>query len=175
MSIDVTGRRSWPAAVEGSDARSRRPLSNPASACRFGCMVARPWPPLSGRPPAMARSPCRRLHLSDAVAISRYIGEAAGALLRVDILVNNASRFGPSDDETGWAASILVDRLATVRASRAALPFLVKSDGARSSTYVVRLSHGSPLEGIGCRYQSSWIPWPESTGFVGTNKSSPQT
>src|SRR6202040_1484824 len=65
--------------------------------------------------------------LSDAVAIPRYIGEAADALGGIDILVNNASGFGTSDDEAGWAASISVDLLATVRATRAALAYLEKS------------------------------------------------
>jgi len=65
--------------------------------------------------------------LSDAAAIPRYIAEAADALGGVDILVNNASGFG-TDDEAGWAASISVDLLATVRATRAALPFIEKSD-----------------------------------------------
>src|SRR5580693_9060190 len=46
----------------------------------------------------------------------------------VDILVNNASGFGTSDDEAGWAASISVDLLAPVRATRAALPHLEKSE-----------------------------------------------
>jgi 3-oxoacyl-[acyl-carrier protein] reductase len=66
--------------------------------------------------------------LSDAAAIPRYIEEAAAALGGIDILINNASGFGGSDDEAGWAASISVDLLATVRATRAALPFLEKSD-----------------------------------------------
>src|SRR6201982_231267 len=66
--------------------------------------------------------------LSDEAAIPRYIEEAAAALGGIDILVNNASGFGTSDDEPGWATSISVDLLATVRASRAALPFLEKSD-----------------------------------------------
>ena len=66
--------------------------------------------------------------LSDAAAVPRYIEEAAGALGGIDILVNNASGFGTSDDEAGWAVSISVDLLSTVRASRAALPFLEKSD-----------------------------------------------
>ena len=68
--------------------------------------------------------------LSDAGAIPRYIAEAADALGGIDILVNNASGFGTSDDEAGWAASISVDLLATVRATRAALPFLEKSESA---------------------------------------------
>jgi 3-oxoacyl-[acyl-carrier protein] reductase len=66
--------------------------------------------------------------LSDAAAIPRYIEEAAVTLGGIDILINNASAFGGSDDEAGWAASISVDLLATVRATRAALPFLEKSD-----------------------------------------------
>jgi len=66
--------------------------------------------------------------LSDEAAIPRYIEEAAGALGGIDILVNNASGFGTTDDEAGWAASIAVDLLATVRATRASWPFLVKSE-----------------------------------------------
>ena len=66
--------------------------------------------------------------LSDAAAIPRYIAEAGDALGGIDVLVNNASGFGTSDDEAGWAASISVDLLATVRATRAALPFLEKSE-----------------------------------------------
>jgi 3-oxoacyl-[acyl-carrier protein] reductase len=66
--------------------------------------------------------------LSDAAAIPLYIEEAAAVLGGIDILINNASGFGGSDDEAGWAASIAVDLLATVRATRAALPFLEKSD-----------------------------------------------
>src|SRR6201981_2338455 len=66
--------------------------------------------------------------LADGAAIPVYIEEAAATLGGIDILVNNASGFGTSDDEAGWATSISVDLLATVRASRAALPFLEKSD-----------------------------------------------
>jgi len=68
--------------------------------------------------------------LSDAATIPRYVAEAAEALGGIDILVNNASGFGTSDDENGWAVSISVDLLATVRASRAALPHLEKSGDA---------------------------------------------
>jgi NAD(P)-dependent dehydrogenase (short-subunit alcohol dehydrogenase family) len=67
--------------------------------------------------------------LADAVAIPRYIDEAARALGGIDILVNNASGFGTSDDEAGWAASVSVDLMATVRVTRAALPYIEKSEG----------------------------------------------
>jgi 3-oxoacyl-[acyl-carrier protein] reductase len=67
--------------------------------------------------------------LADPTAVSRYIAEAGAALGGIDILVNNASAFGTSHDEAGWAASINVDLLGTVRATRAAVPFLEQSGG----------------------------------------------
>jgi 3-oxoacyl-[acyl-carrier protein] reductase len=66
--------------------------------------------------------------LAEAEQIARYIPDAAEALGGIDILVNNASGFGSSDDEAGWEASINVDLQATVRATRAATPFLEQSD-----------------------------------------------
>ncbi len=66
--------------------------------------------------------------LADGEAIPRYIEQAASALGGIDVLVNNASAFGTSDDEAGWSASVSVDLMATVRATRAALPHLEKSD-----------------------------------------------
>ena len=68
--------------------------------------------------------------LADEAAVPRYIDAAAAALGGIDILVNNASGFGTTDDEAGWATSIAVDLLGTVRATRAALPHHEKSDGA---------------------------------------------
>ena len=68
--------------------------------------------------------------LGDANAVKNYVTAAAQALGGIDVLVNNASGFGLSDDEAGWAASINVDLMAPVRASRAALPYLEKSQGS---------------------------------------------
>ena len=62
--------------------------------------------------------------LADAEAVARYLPEAGATLGGLDVLVNNASAFGHSDDEAGWAASLSVDVMAIVRASRAALPLL---------------------------------------------------
>jgi 3-oxoacyl-[acyl-carrier protein] reductase len=67
--------------------------------------------------------------LGEAPAVANYITAAAQALGGIDVLVNNASGFGGSDDEAGWAASINVDLMASVRASYAALPHLEKSRG----------------------------------------------
>ena len=67
--------------------------------------------------------------LADKDAIAAYIAAAAAALGGVDILVNNASGFGASDDEAGWARSIDIDVMATVRASHAAVSFIDKAGG----------------------------------------------
>ena len=68
--------------------------------------------------------------LGDGPAVTTYVQSAAQALGGIDILVNNASGFGASDDEAGWAASINGDLMASVRASYAALPHLEKSKGS---------------------------------------------
>jgi 3-oxoacyl-[acyl-carrier protein] reductase len=67
--------------------------------------------------------------ISDSAAIVDYINEAEAALGGIDILVNNASGMGMTDDEAGWAASLSVDLMASVRASQAAEPFIVKNGG----------------------------------------------
>ncbi|HTI80823.1 MAG TPA: SDR family NAD(P)-dependent oxidoreductase [Acetobacteraceae bacterium] len=67
--------------------------------------------------------------LGDGAAIRRYIPDAAQALGGIDILVNNASGFGNSDDEAGWAVSVAVDMMAIVHATQAALPFLKEAKG----------------------------------------------
>lgn len=67
--------------------------------------------------------------LGDAAQIEAWVNAAAGALGGVDVLVNNASAFGAADTEEGWSASLNVDVQAVVRASRAALPHLLKGTG----------------------------------------------
>jgi len=67
--------------------------------------------------------------LADGAAVEAYVRAAAQALGGIGILVNNASGFGVTDDEAGWATSVAVDLLASVRASRAALPFLERAQG----------------------------------------------
>lgn len=68
--------------------------------------------------------------VADAGAIEGYIADAAAALGGIDILVNNASGFGAGDSEDGWATSINVDLLGTIRATRAARPWLAQSEQA---------------------------------------------
>lgn len=88
--------------------------------------------------------------LGDGEAIRRYIADAAQALGGIDILVNNASGFGTTDDEAGWAASIAVDMMAIVRATQAALPFLREAKGTvvnTSSISALRTSARTPPYG----------------------------
>ncbi len=80
-----------------------------------------------------------RVDLADADAVAQYVPAAAAALGGLDVLVNNASGFGQSDDEAGWAASMAVDVMALVRGSHAAAPLL----GAGSS--IVNVSSISAL------------------------------
>jgi len=72
-------------------------------------------------------APC---DLSRAEQIERYVAEAAQALGGLDVLVNNASGFGRSDDEAGWSTSVNVDLMGTIRMCRAALPWLEASPSA---------------------------------------------
>ena len=68
--------------------------------------------------------------LADPAAIRHYINAAAEALGGIDVLVNNASGYGFSDDDDGWLAGFNVDLMAAVRASREALPYLKQSPHA---------------------------------------------
>jgi 3-oxoacyl-[acyl-carrier protein] reductase len=68
--------------------------------------------------------------LADGNAIEDYIGQAATTLGGIDVLINNASGYGFSDDDEGWAAGFNVDLMAAVRASRCALPHLKASPHA---------------------------------------------
>lgn len=67
--------------------------------------------------------------LGDGDAVRAYVEAAAKALGGIDILVNNASGFGRTDDEAGWAASINVDLMGSVRATQTAIPHLQKAGG----------------------------------------------
>ena len=72
--------------------------------------------------------------LGDEAAIKAYVADAADALGGVDILVNNASAFGSTDDTAGWMASMAVDMMAIVHATHAALPHLKATKGCVINT-----------------------------------------
>lgn len=65
--------------------------------------------------------------LADAGQLQAWVENAAQALGGIDILVNNASGLGNGGSEADWEASVQVDLMAAVRASRAALPWLQQS------------------------------------------------
>jgi 3-oxoacyl-[acyl-carrier protein] reductase len=65
--------------------------------------------------------------LGDEASTKKFITDAAAALGGIDVLVSNASASSKGDGEDAWAAGISVDLLGTVRATRAAVPFLERS------------------------------------------------
>ncbi len=77
-----------------------------------------------------------------AAALSAFLAGAKAALGRVDVLVNNPSGFGVTDDEAGWAASFDVDIMAAVRATWAATPWMEQQGGGA----VINISSISGLE-----------------------------
>jgi 3-oxoacyl-[acyl-carrier protein] reductase len=88
--------------------------------------------------------------LADGAAIHRYIADAAAALGGIDILVNNASAFGSSDDDAGWSTSMAIDMMAIVHATQAALPLLKQAQGSvvnTSSISAMRSSARQPPYG----------------------------
>jgi 3-oxoacyl-[acyl-carrier protein] reductase len=79
--------------------------------------------------------------LADETSIKGYIVQAAAALGGIDVLVNNATGYGMTDDEASWDASLSIDLLAVVRASREALPFLE----AAGNGAIINIASGSGL------------------------------
>lgn len=146
MSFDFKGRRVVVAG--GSRGIGRAIALNFAAAGADVSICARTAAALEDARAAIAAHG-HRVHaascdLADAGSIARYVPAAAEALGGIDVLVNNASGFGMSDDEAGWAACLSVDVMAMVRMSRAALPWLQQA-GAAGGASIVHLSSISAL------------------------------
>jgi 3-oxoacyl-[acyl-carrier protein] reductase len=79
--------------------------------------------------------------VSDPIALKEYIESAVAAFNGLNILVNNPSGFGRTDDEQGWQVGLDVDLMALVRASWAAVPHIAKTGGGA-------LIHTSSISGL---------------------------
>lgn len=80
--------------------------------------------------------------VTDPESLTEFLEDARNALGGVDILINNTSAFGLSDDEAGWKASVDIDLMATVRASWAVAPWMAEAGGGS----IVHVSSTSALE-----------------------------
>ena len=132
MQIDLTGKR---ALIAGSSRGIGFAMAQTfARAGAHVAICARTQGPLN----AAAQSlnvfghtvSARACDLADGEAVKRWVAEAASDLGGIDILVNNASGFGRTDDELGWGLGIDVDLMATIRACHAAYPHLEKQGGS---------------------------------------------
>ena len=80
--------------------------------------------------------------VGDAAQLSSFLDNARDALGGVDVLINNPSGFGMTDDEDGWKASVDIDLMATVRATQQVTPWMEQAGGGA----IVHISSISGLE-----------------------------
>jgi 3-oxoacyl-[acyl-carrier protein] reductase len=84
-------------------------------------------------------APC---DVADAPSLREFLSSANDALGGTDILINNPSGFGMTDDEAGWEASLNIDLMASVRACWQVVPWM----DARGGGSIVHISSISGLE-----------------------------
>jgi 3-oxoacyl-[acyl-carrier protein] reductase len=80
--------------------------------------------------------------VSDKEALDGFLEASQAALGGVDILINNTSGFGVSDDEAGWQTGFDVDVMASVRATWKVVPWMQEAKGGS----VIHISSTSALE-----------------------------
>ncbi len=80
--------------------------------------------------------------VADRAALLKFLDAAKENLGSVDILINNTSGFGMTDDEAGWKVSIDVDLMASVRATQHVLPWMEAAGGGS----IIHISSISGLE-----------------------------
>jgi 3-oxoacyl-[acyl-carrier protein] reductase len=79
--------------------------------------------------------------VSDPESLKGYVDSAVETLGGLNVLVNNPSGFGRTDDEQGWKLGLDVDLMALVRGSWAAIPYIEQSGGGA-------LIHTSSISGL---------------------------
>src|SRR5688500_4298834 len=143
MKIDLTGRRALIAG--GSRGIGLAIAQSFAAAGADVAICARQAAPLESAAASLKalghRVSARACDLSRAEEVRGWVEAAAQDVGGLDILVHNASGFGRTDDETGWAASVQIDLMAPVRACHAALPYLERQGGS--------IIHISSISGLG--------------------------
>ena len=82
--------------------------------------------------------------VGDPKALDGFLEAARAKLGRVDILVNNPSGIGFTDDEATWQSTLSVDLMAAVRASWKVAPWMGADGGA-----IVHISSIAGLEATG--------------------------
>ncbi len=65
--------------------------------------------------------------VADSQALTDFLNQSRERLGSVDVLVNNSSGFGTSDDETGWQMSYAIDVMASVRATWQVVPWMTEA------------------------------------------------
>ena len=80
--------------------------------------------------------------VSDTESLNIFFNAAKESLGSVDILINNTSGLGISDDEAGWKSSVDIDLMATVRATQLVTPWMAEAGGGS----ILHISSISALE-----------------------------
>ncbi len=80
--------------------------------------------------------------VSDAEALNQFLEKAHQTYGQVDVLINNVSGMGTTDDEAGWAKGFDVDIMASVRACWKVVPWMSAQGGGS----IIHISSVSGLE-----------------------------
>ena len=81
--------------------------------------------------------------VGEPAALDSFLDGARSALERIDILVNNVSAFGVTDDEAAWQTGFNLDVMASVRAVWKVAPWMKDAGGGS----IVHISSVAGLEG----------------------------